>query len=208
MVSLVAICATASVIIAFCYFCYVRYYKLGRKKYLIKCFRYLSLVSWGIFMASILVAVLDQYGVQLPWDWFTVKGWMYAIPIAISWLIMVHESLVSREKSYIKHLDTKSYIQEHIRMLCNKRPEIMWRVATFSSQDSVLPIALPVIKAENKKVDTFILGFSKFLLLDWLIGLSYERPYLVLDLNSIMICMFFCLCVICWLTHVNQQFTV
>ena len=39
-----------------------------------------------------------------------------------------------------------------------------------------------------------------------IIGLSYERPYLVLDLNSIMICMFSA-CVIRQFTPVNQQFT-
>ena len=27
--------------------------------------------------------------------------------------------------------------------------------------------------------------------ISWFFGLSYERPYMVLDLNSIMICMFF-----------------
>ena len=39
-----------------------------------------------------------------------------------------------------------------------------------------------------------------------MIGLSYERPYLVLDPNSIMICMFFA-CVNRQFTSVIQQFT-
>ena len=45
------------------------------------------------------------------------------------------------------------------------------------------------------------------------VGFSYERPYLVLDLNSIMICMFFACVnrqftrVIWWFTRVIWQFT-
>ena len=43
------------------------------------------------------------------------------------------------------------------------------------------------VTTKNKPIFLYLPCF-RFCLI---IGLSYERPYLVLDLNSIMICMFF-----------------
>ena len=136
------------------------------KKYFQKILRYLSLANWLFFV----FLILSCEGVRIHiFGGARVTEWAFVGAMCFSWLVMMIESYVSRERWYIKHLGKRQDVLERIEKLKATESKIMWSVVGYNIETRDVPVravklpcTTPTVKFEDSKVQrTIILYLNK-----------------------------------------------
>ena len=160
LVVLDAVAPCIGIVASLSYFCLVRCCTTRKKKYFQKILRYLSLANWLFFVASIAFLILSCEGVRIHiFGGERVTEWAFIGAMCFSWLVMMIESYVSRERWYIKHLGKRQDVLERIQKLKATEPKIVWSVVGYNMETRDVPVRtvkLPcttsTVKFEDSKV--------------------------------------------------------
>ena len=151
---------TIGIIASLSYFCSVRCCTTRNKKYFQKFLRFLSLVNWFIFLLSLVLLVLscERMAIEL-FVGVKVTEWVFGLIMLVSWLVMMIESYISRERWYIKHLGNKTAVMQRIETLKNTQPKIIWSVVGYNYEKREGPIdkvklrwSIPEVKFKDYQV--------------------------------------------------------
>ena len=144
------------------YFCFVRCCTNHNKKYFQKILRYISLVNFVVLLASVVLLILSCKKVLANvFGYAKITEWVFVAAILISWVVMVIESYICRERWYIKNLGRKQEVMEKIQELKDTQPAIFWTVVGYNVEDRQVPVrtlnlscSTPQVKFTEKKVGT------------------------------------------------------
>ena len=157
LVVLDAVAPCIGIVASLSYFCLVRCCTTRNKKYFQKILRYLSLANWVFFVASIVFLILSCEGVRIHiFGGARVTEWAFISAMCFSWLVMMIESYVSRERWYIKHLGKRQEVLERIEKLKETEPKIIWSVVGYNMETRDVPCTTPTVKFEDSKVQRTI----------------------------------------------------
>ena len=151
------------IIASFSYFVTVHCCSEKHKKYFQKFLRGISLLNWIIFWVSMAFLILscEKVGKSI-FHGVENTEWVFGAAVVVSWLVMMLESYVSRERWYIKHLGKKRSVLLDIGTMRNTQPTVMWTVVGYNYEDRQVPVrtiklpcSTPVVKFDDSKVSYF-----------------------------------------------------
>ena len=132
------------------------------KKILQKILRYISLVNFFVLLASITLLVLscEKVLAKVP-GLANITEWVFGGVMFFSWVVMVSESFICRERRYIKRLAREQEIIEKIQEFKDKQPKIFWTAVGYNMVDKQVPVrtvhlpcSTPQVKFSEDKVGT------------------------------------------------------
>ena len=150
------------IIVSFSYFITIRCCTEKHKKYFQKVLRGISLLNWIIFWVSMAFLILscESIGKKIFHGEKNID-WVFGATMIVSWLVMMAESYVSRERWYLKRVAKKRPALKRIGEVKNTQPTVTWTVVGYNYENTEVPVrtiklpcSRPVVKFNDSKVST------------------------------------------------------